>query len=306
MAKIALFMSKLIRFCLSIMALCILTSCQSYSDGRMLKKFLSRFNHGEYASASTYVFPADQMELALFAKQVKPLAPDAMIELEDYEKEGDGDERKILAKLKWTNTTPALKSYFQSIGLPIESNNIQTVRIPIRKTNDGETLSFLWPNPKLANEKLSEANIEKKDGKPVKSISIYSEPSEKAKQIQAFDDPVIVGEESSNGWFKVYEVDKNGELKHAYLKNDPAISTDLSAFLHLGLLDSLGLVVAIIVTVVVIAIVFLLCGPLNSILHDIPWAGPIIVICLVLAGIYIIYQMIEKIMFELFIINLPY
>lgn len=172
MNKLTLIMNKLIRFCLYVIALCILTSCQSYSDGRMLKKFLSRFNHKEYASASTYIFPADRMEFALFAKQVKPLAPDAMIELEDYDKEGDGEDRKIVAKLKWTNATPALKSYFQLIGLPIDSNNLQTVRIPIRKTNDGETMSFLWPNPKLANEKLSEADIEKKDGKPVKSISI--------------------------------------------------------------------------------------------------------------------------------------
>lgn len=137
-------------------------------------------------------------------------------------------------------------------------------------------------------------------------ILTYSEPSEKAKQIRAFEDPVIVGEESADGWFRIYEVDKNGAMTYSYLKNDPVISTDSSAFFHIGLLDSLGLVVAIIVIVVVIAIVFILCGPLSSIINGIPWAGPIILICLVLGGIYIIYQMLEKIMFEMFIINLPY
>lgn len=299
-------MKKVVKFLLTMVAIFLLSSCQSYSDGRMLKKFLSRFNHEEYASASTYIFPADRMEFAFFVEQVMPLAPDALVELEDYNTEGEDENRIIVAQLKWTNATPPLKSYFNSIGLPIKSNNIQTVRIPIKKTTDGETISFLWPNTKLSNENLSNANIKKKDEKPVKLISIYSEPSEKAKKIRSFDDSVIVGEESSDGWLKIYEVDKKGNLIYSYFKNDPVISTDSMAFFHLGILDSLGLVVAIIVIVVVIAIVFILCGPLSSIFNAIPWGGPIILICLVLLGIYIIYQMLEKILFEMFIINLPY
>lgn len=299
-------MNKIIKFGFLMMTIFLLSSCQSYSDGRMLKKYLSRFNHKEYASASTYIFPAERMEFALFVNQVMPLAPDALVELEDYDTEGHGENRKIVAQLKWTNATPPLKSYFQNIGLPIGADNIQTVQIPLRKTNDGESMSFLWLNPKLAEEKLSKASIEKKDSKPVKSITIYSEPSSSAKKIGTFDESVIVGEESDQGWFKIYKVDKEGNISNSYFKNDAVISTDSSAFFHLGLLDSLGLIVAIIVIVIVIAIVFLLCGPLSSILNGIPWAGPIILICLVLGGLYIIYQMLEKILFEMFIINLPY
>lgn len=299
-------MNRLLKITMGLLAILMLQSCQSYSDGRMLKKFISRFNQEEYASASTYIFPADRMEFALFAQKVRPLAPDAMVELEDYETTGSENNRQLKAQLKWTNATPALETYFNTIGRPIGPNGIQNVTIDIKNTNDGETMSFLWANPNLANEKLSHASIKTNDNKPVKDVPIYATPSTKSKAIGAFEEEAIVGEELADGWYKIYEVDKAGNITNSYFKSDSAISTDSSAFFHLGLLDSLGLVVAIIIIVIVIAVVFLLCGTASSFLSGIQWGGPVVLICLILGGLYLIYQMLEKILFELFIINLPY
>lgn len=297
---------KTINLLIAILSVVSMTSCQSYSDGRMLKKFISRFNQEEYSSASTYIFPADRMEFALFVQQVKPMAPDAIVELEDYETTGDNNNRQLNAQLKWTNATPAIETYFNNIGCPIDPNGMQNVSIKIKDTKDGEMMSFLWANPYLANVKLSHASIKTNDSKPVTDVPIYTSKSSTSKPIGIFEDEAIVGEESEDGWYEIYEVDKTGNITNTYFKKDPAISIDSSAFFHLGLLDSLGIVVAIIIIVVVVAVVFLLCGTASSFLNGIQWGGPVLLICLILGGLYLIYQMLEKILFELFIINLPY
>lgn len=283
----------------------VLQSCQSYSDGRLLKKFVSRFNAEEYASAATYVYPGDRMNVAFFANEVKTLAPHTFLKLEDYDTEGSGENRYIKATFKWENTTPALKSYFNNIGLPLDANDMQTVNLKIRATNDGETMTFPWGIPNILPENLWIANKGGRSSSKNEPIKLYTAPSAKANEAGKTYKDLIVGQEDNAGWRPAYQVTKDGEIITYYIPKDSSIKLDRTAFFHLGIFDSVGVIVAIIILIVIVAPFFLLRGVIESIFSSSIY-GPFIVVGLILAAIYVIYQLLEQILFEMFIINLPY
>ena len=283
----------------------VLQSCQSYSDGRMLKKFISRFNAEEYASAATYVYPGDRMNVAFFANEVKTLAPHTFIKLEDYDTEGSGENRYIKATLKWENTTPALKSYFNNIGLPLDADDKQTVNLKIRDTNDGETITFPWGIPNILPENLWIANKTGNSDSENTPIQLYTAPSAKANEADKTDKDLIVGQEDDAGWRPAYQVTKDGELITYYIPKDSSINLDRTAFFHLGIFDSIGVIIAVIILIVIVAPFFLLRGVIESIFSNSMY-GPFIVVGLILGALYVIYQLLEQILFEMFIINLPY
>lgn len=295
---------KLLLICFGIFSIISLTSCQSYSDGRMLKKFISRFNAQEFSCAASYVYPGDRMNLAFFAKEAKTLAPSSIIKLKDYKTEGKGEDRSIVATLKWINVTPALKTYFNSIGMPLDKNDCQEVKLKVRETNDGETLSFIWGVPGVLSDNLWIASVDKEDGKPVKPVGLYLEPSSKSKKIGEIDKDLIVGQEDDNGWMPAYQVTKDGTVTTSYLKKDD-VNLDRSAYFTLGIFDSMSVIVALIIVIVIIVPLFMFHSIFES-LFSLPTVGPIICIVLILGLIGIVYQLLEKILFELFIINLPY
>lgn len=284
---------------LTFISVVLLTSCQGYSDGRMLKKFVSRFNAEEYSCASSYIYPGDRMNVAFFAKEVKTLAPSAFIKIQDYKTEGKGDDRYIIANLKWENATPALRDYFNAIGSPIDSNDCQTIKLKIRDTNDGETLSFVWGIPGVLSDNLWIASVEEKDGKPTKEVGIYSQPSMKSNKIGEVDHDLIVGQEDDNGWMPVYQVTKDGEVTTSYIQKKD-VELDRTAYFTLGIFDSMSVIVALIIVIVIIVPLFMFHSVIESI-FTLPTYGPVICIALILGLIYVIYQLIEKILFELFI-----
>lgn len=297
-------MKFLLKFVLGICLIMVFQSCQSYSDGRMLKKFISRFNAEEYSCAAAYVYPGDRMNLAFFAKEAKTLAPSAIIKLQDYDTEGKGDERYITATLKWLNVTPALKSYFNSIGTPLDDKDCQTVKLKVRETNDGETLSFVWGVPGVLSDNLWIASVEKEDGKPIKDVDIYSQPSLESKKLGKVDHDLIAGQTDNEGWRPVYQVTQDGEVTISYIQTDD-VELDRTAYFTLGIFDSMSVIVALIIVIVIIVPLFMFHSVIES-LFTLPKVGPIVCIALILGLVCIVYQLLEKILFELFIINLPY
>ena len=296
---------KVLMHCFALGIILLLQSCQSYSDGRMLKKFISRFNAGEYASAASYVYPGDRMNVAFFANEVKTLAPHTFIKLEDYKTEKSGDSRYIKATLKWENTTPALLNYFKNINYPLGTDGKQTVNLKIRDTNDGETITFPWGIPNVLPENLWIANRESDGDSDKLPIKLYSAPSSKANTLAETDKDIIVGQEDDAGWRPAYKVTKEGEFITYYIPKDATISFDRTAFFHLGIFDSIGVIMALIIIIVIVVPFLLLRGVIESIFTGSMY-GPIIVVALVLLALFVIYQLLEQILFELFIINLPY
>jgi hypothetical protein len=284
----------------------LLQSCQGYSDGRMLKKFISRFNAGEYSCAAAYVYPGDRMNLAFFAKEVKKLAPNAFVKLEDYDTEKTGEDRYIDATLKWENATPALETYFRTIGYPLNKEGTQKVKLRVRDTNDGETISFAWGIPNVLSDNLWIASTAEKDGKPLKEVALYDSPSEKANVVSKMEHDLIVQQEGESNWLPVYEVDNNGNVKKSYMQKSEDITLDRTAYFTMGIFDSMGLILALIIIIVIAVPVYFLGSIAQSIFSLNPLLGVVICIGLILGVLYVIYQLLEKILFELFIINLPY
>lgn len=281
-------------------------SCQSYSDGRMLKKFISRFNAEEYACAASYVYPGDRMNVAFFAKEVKKLAPHTFIKLEDYKTEKQDGQRFMKVKLKWENTTPALQKYFQLIGHPLDNEGSQDITLHIRDTNDGEKISFVWGIPNALSDNLWIASIKEKDGKPVASINLYKEPSSNSKIWGTMSQDMIVEQDGNSEWMQVYEVDNEGNLNTLFIHKSDSIDLDRTAYFSVGIFDSIGVILALIIIIAIIVPLYYLSSFTSSIFTQIPIVGPIICIALLLVILYVIYQLLEKILFELFIINLPY
>ena len=111
-------------------------------------------------------------------------------------------------------------------------------------------------------------------------------------------------EDDGKGWSRCYLVNDNSQVQRGYIYT-ANMSVKESAFFTLGIFDSMSLLVAVIVILIIIVPLYYI-SSLATGLFGIPVAGPVICIGIILGCLYVVYQLIEKILFELFIINLPY
>ncbi len=273
-------------------------SCTSLNNDRRLKKFVSRFNAKEYACASTYIYPDDRMQLAFFANEVKKKVPNAFIEIEDSETEDD----YMVAKLKWKNANDFLRNYFANIGKPLGEGDVLVDTLRIKETMDGDCFSFDWGSPELNIEKLRLASISAEN---VERMNIRAGAGQNARIIGKLEkgDDILI-EDEGKGWSRCYMVNENSQVQKGYIYT-ANMSVKESAFFTLGIFDSMSLLVAVIVILVIIVPLYYI-SSLATGLFAIPVAGPIVCIGVILGCLYVVYQLIEKILFELFIINLPY
>lgn len=275
-----------------------LCSCTSFNNGRRLKKFVSRFNAEEYACASTYIYPNDRMQLAFFANEVKKKVPNAFIEIKDYEVEGNC----VFIKLKWKNANDFLRNYFANIGKPLEEGDVLVDTLRIKETLDDDCFSFEWGSPELNTEKLRMASINSEN---VERMNIRAGAGKGSRIIGKLEkgDEILI-EDDGDGWSRCYRVDDDGIVQAGYIYTANMSLKD-SAFFSLSIFDSMGLLVALIVIVAICVPLFYLRGIVESIMQS-GCVGMGTCVALLLGLLYVIYQLIEKILFELFIINLPY
>lgn len=114
-----------------------------------------------------------------------------------------------------------------------------------------------------------------------------------------------MGQENETGWRPAYQVTKDGCLITSYISPNTSISLDRTAYFHLGIFDSLGVILALVILIVIVVPFLLLHGVIEAIFTSSMY-GPIIVVVLILGLLYVVYQLLEQILFGLFIINLPY
>lgn len=275
-----------------------LCSCTSLNNDRRLKKFVSRFNAEEYACASTYIYPDDRMHLAFFANEVREKVPNAFIEIEDSETK-DG---YVVAKLKWKNANDFLRKYFANIGKPLSENDVLIDTIRVKETLDGVCFSFDWGSPDLNTKKLKLASITEEN---VERMNIRTGAGKGARIIGKLEkgDNILI-EDDGKGWSRCYQVNNESKVQAGYIYS-ANMSIKESAFFSLGIFDSMSLLVALIIVVVICVPLFFLRGVVESIMNS-GCVGMSACVLLLLGLIYVVYQLIEKILFELFIINLPY
>lgn len=275
-----------------------LCSCTSLNNDRRLKKFVSRFNAEEYACASTYIYPDDRMHLAFFANEVRKKVPNAFIEIEDSETK-DG---YVVAKLKWKNANDFLRNYFANIGKTLSETDVLIDTIWVKETLDGDCFSFDWGSPDLNTGKLRMASITEEN---VERMNIRAGAGKGSRIIGKLEkgDNILI-EDNGKGWSRCYQVNNESKVQAGYIYT-ANMSIKESAFFSLGIFDSMSLLVALIIIVVICVPLFFLRGVVESIMNS-GCVGMSACVLLLLGLIYVIYQLIEKILFELFIINLPY
>lgn len=279
----------------------VLTSCDS--DIRSLKKFESRLNAEEYSCAAVYLYDGDLPNYSFFINEVRDENSNLMIKLKKSEKTDIDGSEAIIADFELVNASSKTINYFKNIGYTITNNSFRDT-IKIRQTVEGDRLSFNWGLKTNEENHYSLASIV---GDKVQTLNIRSIPSTNGKIIGEFKkgrDILVDNLSTDENWKHCFWVNKTGDIDDGYIYANN-LGTGDSSFWELGLFDSMTLTVAIIVLVVIV-VFFVFGSSLFGMIVGIPGAGIIIIVAAILGFIYTIYQLLEKILFELFIINLPY
>lgn len=285
----------LLKLLLLLVTVVSLASCQK--DERMFKKFVSRYNAKEFDASSAYIYNGDLTQLAFFTQEVKKKEPDAFIKIEECDY--NSDTRTLDVTLRWENAGKLLTSYLKGIGHPVAPDGTMHEKIKVVETTDGDRLAFNWGLPRTDDSKLMMAGVHS-DNEEITAVNIRATPGGDVVGVLSKGDRILADENGlDDGCYPVYWVDSEGSVNKGYMKAS-LLNLSSSTFFHLGILDSMGLFVVLIIAVVVLLPLFLLRALfLNPFLA-------VVGIGLLLFCLYIFYQCIEKILFELFIINLPY
>lgn len=286
-------------FMMATLSAILLSSCgERANDGRMMEKFVSRLNAREYSCASQYIFPNDHPKLKLFSDVMSKNSETFFKLISKENAEIDG-KPAVKFKLECINPTPYFKNYMEAIGV-IDENNIIQDTWEIRETVDGKTLGFNWA--KVTGENLMLAQLEEDE-----QIPVYRSPSKNSSQINTFksgDKVIINNYPADSPWIKCFKVDDNCRVINGYIARDSVSTTD-GKFFKLNIFDTLSLLVA--------GLLFLVFGVLYYLIRLIVQAlmgtgclAWVLIPTIILAWLFVLYQLLEKILFELFIINLPY
>ena len=292
-------MKRLTYLIVTIFAMVVLTGCSERpNDGRMVEKFLSRLNAREYSCASQYIFPGDHPKLKLYA-EVMTKNHETFLKLISKENTVVDGQAAVKVRLESVNPTPYFKNYMEAVGVLKENGIIEDTWI-IRETVDGKSLSFNWAQ--VQGENLVLAALAGGS-----DIAVYRSPSQNSAQINTFKagEKVIVNNYPADAmWLKCFKTDVNCRVIIGYIERDE-INTVNGKFFNLSIFDTLSLLVAGLLFVV-FGLLFFLIRLIVEALTGAGCLGWLMIVVLLLGWLYTLYQLLEKILFDLFIINLPY
>lgn len=274
-----------------------LSACSN--DGRMVEKFLSRLNAQEYNAASVYVYPNDYAKLYTF-KQICEKSPNLLFHLSEKNNIEINGSDAVRIELACENMTPYFKNYMKDLGLLYEEYKIIDT-LYIRNTRNGKKITFNWADMQGENLKLAYIR-----DSSVRTMNIRAQCSISAPVIGHLlqEERIIIDDYSENEFVKCFIADERGRTTNGYILRH-SLETDELTFFPLGIFDSMSILVALVV-LVIIAFIFASLSDIFAAIASIPVAGIIIDVALILGLLYSAYQLIEKILFELFIINLPF
>lgn len=292
-------MKTLKTFLLFLLAYILLAGCgERPNDGRMVEKFISRLNAREYSCASQYIYPGDHPKLKLFA-EVMTKNPETFFKLISKENTTLDGKDAVRVKLQCVNPTPYFQNYMGALKVLDQDGIIEDIWL-ICETVDGKSLSFNWANIKGENLMMAELDDEE-------TIPVYRSQSKNSTEINTFKarDKVIINDYPADSpWVRCFKTDDNCRLINGYIERDKITTSD-GKFFKLNIFDTLSLLIAGILFVV-FGFLFYLIRLIVEALMGTGCLGWIMIPCLVLGWLYVLYQLLEKILFELFIINLPY
>ena len=294
-------MDKLKLLC-AFIATIFMVSCNH--EERNLKKFESRLNAGEYDCASVYLYDGDLPSFSFFCNELRKKNPNLLIKQKSCTNGTVDGNEALFAEFELVNSSKAVRQYFTNIGYKLSPEHTFKDTILIRESNEGKKLSFNWGMKHNDENSYQLAHI---TGKDVEELNIRKSPNDQSSiigKLHKGDDILIdnTGEEAQ--WVRGYMVNSKGDIISGYIQNTQ-LGKKTSSFFSLGLFDSMTLLGAVLVFVL-ICVFFVFGSSIFLMISAIPVAGIIITVGCILGLIYSAYQLIEKILFELFLINLPY
>lgn len=289
-----------IKLLLLLIAMIGLQSCNH--GERKIKKFLSRLNARELDSSSEYVWPKDHSKLYVFNQRFVKDNELMSFELEDCNSFENNGSMSYFVKLKCNNPNNATIDYFKSIGKYRDGFIIDTIQI--KNAHNKEYISFNWGWDTSYNS--FEAKCYKITNQ---SVELKEKPKSKSHRVAVIE----IGEEvivdinfDDENWNKGFIIGDNGVIKSGYFKKENANLTEVK-FFTLSWFASISIIYISLLAIVVLAIIYPL---LFSALFRAGGSGAMdfafkLFALLVIISI-IVYQIIERALFEWFIINLPY
>ena len=290
------------KFLFIILTALSVSSCNT--DTRLVKKFIYRMNAGEVKSASKYIYPADQPSLYLFNEAIFAKSPNILFEITELRKGTANGHRCVVAKFEVLNMTEYFKNYMTREGFLHEGNMLADT-FYIRKTDAGKSLSFNWVP--IRGERLKLASIS--DPENVKRLNIRAGAGENFQvlaQIVAAGKIIIDDDQHSShheAWAKCYFMDAQNNIGEGYVSRS-FLKAEYSPFFKLGFFGKFGVLISLIVLVIV-AVPLLFVGAIVEAFDGAPVVGIVLIVGIILGALYSIYNLLENILFEMFLINLP-
>jgi hypothetical protein len=280
------------------LCLCLIFCCSCSNDGRLVKKFIKRVNAKEVNAASKYIYPGDHANLYFFNEEVLKKTPNLLLKIIKKENIIVDGQKGVTVKIECKNTSQFFVNYMNNLNM-LDNNNCIVDTIIIKETEKGKKITFDWA--KIQGENLYLASIKGEQ------LDIHSGKSKESKIIDrlTMDKKIVIDEYSEDpAWVQCFTIDHKCNIVQGYIKKDPSLEKN-PLFFSLGIFDNLSLLVAVIILVVIAFPIFYI-GSIVQALLNIPNGGVLACVGLILGLIYIVYQLLENILFELFLINLPY
>lgn len=268
-----------------------------------MQKFISRVNAGEINASSKYIYPGDYAKLQLY-KEILDKTPNLYMKLVDKENITVNGEKAVRVNIEIRNPSQFYLNYMTRMRKLDQTGHVVDT-IYIKETVEGPKMSFNWAS--ITGESLELATISESSSGQEKRVNIRSGKGTDYPvlyQVKSGDKLVIDGYSENPEWVHCFTVDDICNTVDGYIIRSALSSVD-SEFFPLGIFDSLGIVLSVIILLIVGVLPFGLMMIADA-LTGRGCTGYIILVGLILGLIYVIYQLLENILFELFIINLPY
>lgn len=279
-------MNRNLLFCITLLSL-IVTSC--HYDGLKINKTVDRINYHEIDLASKYVYPGDHASLFLFDNEALALAPNLELEIVKKKNYKNAQKEKfVITTIKCRNTTKFFEDFVKKNNLSKDGKTIIDT-IAIKHTQKKKYIGFDWgirhSEPENMFPYLTHEEVPVYADMSTSSQKLISIPTERKIVCKR------LGQDTT--WYECFFILPSGERQNGYINYHNG--QKLGSYFTLGFVESLGIIILLIVTLVfvIIPIVFMKIHPVVGI------------IC-VFVSIFLVYNILAHILFELFLIHLPY
>lgn len=286
-----------LNFALFLTFVILFSSCSG--NERLVKKFIGRINAKEYNSASAYIYPGDHPKLRLFCDVMEknPNMQVKVLEVNSCEVEG---KQTVIVKLEFINTMQYFRNCMSDRYEVVNENPVMVDTFYIKEYERGECLSFDWIN--INGEDLQSASIDENHNK----INIRQAPTKNSDILAITEktDNIVIDNYSETDWVKCFYMNNQCNLVTGYIYK-PYLKSTSSDFFNLSWFDKMGLLLGIVILALVLIVPLFMSSIIGALIGN-PYTGLFAIVVLILVPLYIAYQLIEHIVFELFLYNLPY